>query len=150
MAILKIANLNTEWMVHFFRPNSNKFWAGASRSTGIGSKPKDVPQVCSRLAGVIEDLDADHKHLKENDILRKCFKLVSEAEGILFLNYEKNGIKGYIGTSSLMEMGIAYHLNKKLFLLNDIPSSKEHRWAHEVNVMAPIILNRDLKKIQNL
>ena len=59
MAVLKIANINAEWMVHFFRPNTNKIYVGKSRSTGIGSKPKDVTQVCERLAGVIHDLDAD-------------------------------------------------------------------------------------------
>ena len=59
MAVLKIANLNAEWMVNFFKPNTDEFWPKESKTPGLGSKPKDVQQVCTRLAGVIKDLDAD-------------------------------------------------------------------------------------------
>lgn len=97
---------------------------------------------------LIDDLDADARHLRENDILRKCFQRVAECDAVLFLNYPKNGISGYIGTSSLMEMGLAHHLGKKLFLLHDTPSPKQARWAHEVSVMAPIILKEDFSKLK--
>jgi len=97
---------------------------------------------------LIDDLAADAQHLKDNDVLRKCFQRVAESEAVLFLNHKKNGISGYIGTSSLMEMGIAYHLGKKLFLLNETPTPKQARWAHEVQVMNPFVLDGKLNLIK--
>ncbi|MBI4146608.1 hypothetical protein HY489_04705 [Candidatus Woesearchaeota archaeon] len=97
---------------------------------------------------LIDNLDEDAKHLKENDVLRNCFQRVADSEAIIFLNHEKNGMQGYIGTSCLMELGIAYHLGKKLFLLNDIPHSTHARWTHEVRVMEPTILHGDLSLIK--
>lgn len=96
----------------------------------------------------IDDLEADYQHCLENDIMRKCFELVAASEAILVLNYPKNNISGYIGTSSLMEIGLAYYLNKKIFLLHKIPKSSKVRWAHEVEIMQPAILDGDLKKIK--
>ena len=59
---------------------------------------------------LIDDLDKDLEHLMEHNILRKCFDLVAESDAILVLNYTKNGIDGYIGTSTLMETALAFYL----------------------------------------
>lgn len=96
---------------------------------------------------LVDDLDSNLKHAIEKNIMKRCFDLVAESDAILVLNYLKNGIKGYVGTSTLMEIGLAYYLGKKIFLLNTIPKSKEARWVHELEVMQPIIINGDLKKI---
>lgn len=96
----------------------------------------------------IDDLDADYKHCVERRVMEKCFDVVADSDAILVLNYSKNNINGYIGTSTLMEIGIARHLKKKIFLLYDVPDYKKHRWAHEVRIMQPIILNGDLSKIK--
>jgi hypothetical protein len=80
--------------------------------------------------------------------MRKCFREIEESDAILVLNYPKNGIQGYIGTASLMEIGLAYHLGKKIFLLNPLPHSSEQRWAHEVRIIQPTILNGDFTKIK--
>jgi hypothetical protein len=66
---------------------------------------------------------------------------------VLILNHEKNGIKGYIGTSTIIEIGLAYYLGKSIFLMNALPHHSEHRWVHEVRIISPVILNGDLKKI---
>jgi len=42
-------------------------------------------------------------------------------------------------------MGLAFHLNKKLFLLNEIP---EISYKEEILGMKPIIINNDLTKIK--
>ncbi|MFC1698255.1 hypothetical protein ACFL1H_08020, partial [Nanoarchaeota archaeon] len=97
----------------------------------------------------IDDLDNDLKHLIENNILKKCFNLIVQSDAILVLNYPKNGIEGYMGTSTLMETGLAYHLSKKIFILKSPPKSKDHRWAHEVYAMEPIIINDDITRITN-
>ena len=108
--------------------------------------PPDV-DIHLENADLIDDLEADLKHCIETDVLRKSLKQIESADALLILNFPKNGINGYIGTSSLMELAIAYHFGKKLYLLNEIPSSSEARWAHEIRIMQPIILNGDLAKI---
>jgi hypothetical protein len=80
-------------------------------------------------------------------VLRVGFDLVVKADAILVLNFPKNGINGYIGTSTLMELGIAHYFGKKIFILNDIPDFNKVRWAHEVAIMQPVILKGDLAKI---
>lgn len=94
-----------------------------------------------------DDLEADYNHCVENDIMRTHFKLIEESDAVLVLNYDKNNIKGYVGTASLMEIGLAYHLNKKIFLLNPLPSHLEYRWVHEVRIINPLILYGDLSRI---
>lgn len=94
-----------------------------------------------------DDLDADYEHCVKNDVMRKQFKLIAESDAVLVLNYDKNGVKGYIGTASLMEIGVAHHLGKKIFLLNPIPHHSEHRWVHEVRIIQPVILNGNLAKV---
>jgi len=96
----------------------------------------------------IDDLEKDKKHCIENQIMEKCFKKIEENDAIVVLNYPKNGIKGYIGTASLMEIGIARHFGKKIFLLNPPPHHSEVRWAHEVSILQPIILNGDLSEVK--
>lgn len=95
-----------------------------------------------------DDLDADFEHCVKNDIMRRQFNFIEKSDAILVLNYDKDGIKGYIGTASLMEIGVAHHLGKKIFLLNSIPHHSEHRWAHEVRIIQPVILEGDLSKIK--
>lgn len=80
----------------------------------------------------------------KHDFIRKHFQKIEESDAILVLNYSKNGIKNYIGPNTFLEIGIAYYLQKKIFLLNPIP--KTYLWE-EVNAMQPIILNNKLKKI---
>lgn len=96
---------------------------------------------------LVDDLATDLVHSRETDVIRKCFDLVAKSDAIVVLNYPKNNIDGYLGTSVLMEIGLAYYLGKNIFLLNPIPPSDEVRWAHEITVMDPVILNGDLNKI---
>eukprot|EP00971_Amphidinium_carterae_P235843 4680486-Amphidinium_carterae.1 len=56
------------------------------------------------------DLEADLKHCREQDELRRGFQLVADAHAVLVLNHPKNGVDGYIGTSVLMELAIAHYL----------------------------------------
>ena len=94
-----------------------------------------------------DNLEADFEHCIKNDIMRVHFKLIEKSDAILVLNHDKNGIGGYIGTASLMELGLAHHLHKKIFLLQQLPSHSENRWVHEVRLMQPTILDGDFSKI---
>jgi hypothetical protein len=95
----------------------------------------------------IDDLDKDYKHCVENKVMEKCFDMIAESDAILVLNHPKNSISGYVGTSTLMEIGLAKYLGKKIFILNALPDYKQHRWVHEVRIMQPVMLNGDLSKV---
>ena len=96
----------------------------------------------------VDDLQNNVVHAQETDIMRRCFDLVAQSDAILVLNLERKGINGYIGTSTLMEIGLAYYLKKKIYLYSDVPHWDEVRWAHEITIMQPTIIHGDLKKIQ--
>lgn len=83
---------------------------------------------------------------KKYDLIKKHYEKIKESDAILVVNYEKKGIKNYIGGNSFLEMGFAYILNKKIYLLNDIPKLKFYR--EEIMAMDPIVLNGDLSKIK--
>ncbi len=63
----------------------------------------------------------------------------------LAVNIDKKGIKNYIGGNTFLEMGFAHVLDKKIFLLNEIPDIS---YKDEIKAMQPIILNGDLSKIK--
>lgn len=48
------------------------------------------------------------------------FDKVVWADVTLVTNYKKNNIKGYIGGNTLMEMGLAFFLKKKIYLITSI------------------------------
>ncbi len=77
--------------------------------------------------------------------MRLHFQKVKWSEAVLILNYGKNNIPNYIGANTFLEMGLAFHLHKKLFLLNDIP---EINYKEEILGMKPIIIKQDLTKIK--
>lgn len=76
---------------------------------------------------------------------KELIKKIKESDAILVLNYDKDGHENYIGPNTLLEMGIAYFLGKKIYLINPIP--RFYCWE-EVKAMKPLILNGDLAKIK--
>lgn len=81
--------------------------------------------------------------IKQNSI-RQNFVRIKSAESVLVLNYRKNGIEYYIGGNTFLEIGFAFILKKKIFILNPIPKMS---YAHEIMAMEPIILNNNLNNI---
>ncbi len=92
-------------------------------------------------------LNMDLEHCISTQVDKKCFDLIAESDAILVLNHEKNGIKGYVGGATLMEIGIARHLNKKIFLLHNLPTEEEQRYVLEIKATEPTVLDGDLTKI---
>ena len=82
---------------------------------------------------------------KKEMAIKLHFQKVEWCDAILILNYDKNNISNYIGGNTLLELGLAFYLNKKLFLLNEIP---EVSYKEEILGMKPIIINNDLSKIK--
>lgn len=91
------------------------------------------------------DFEQELQFCKETWIMKKFFDEIAESEWVLFLNYDKKWISGYIGASVLMEIWIAYFLGKKFYLIN--PIDKIQSYALEVLLTNPTILNWDLNKI---
>lgn len=73
-------------------------------------------------------------------------KKIVEGDAILILNNEKNGIKGYIGGNVLMEMAVAFHFKKKIFILNKI--SEKSPLLEEILGVQPVILNGEISKMK--
>lgn len=85
-------------------------------------------------------------HQKNNqDAIREFWRLMQGADAVLVANFDKNGIKNYIGGNTLMEIGFAHVLNQKIYLLNPVPDIPYYKT--EIEAMKPIILNGDLEKI---
>lgn len=87
-------------------------------------------------------MEAERK--KAHDLIRAHFRKIEESDAILVLNYEKQGIPGYISGNTLMEMGYAFYLGKRIFLLNPIPDSG---YRDEIVAMEPTVLESDLSRI---
>lgn len=83
---------------------------------------------------------------RKHDLIRKHYEKIKEADAILVLNYDKKGIKNYIGGNSFLEMGFAHILRKPIYLINPLPSDSP--FLEEMLAMEPIILNGDLSKIK--
>jgi len=82
------------------------------------------------------------------DFFDRYWNLIKNSDAILVLNEKKKGIEGYIGGNTLIEMGFAYVLKKKIFLLNPIPERSERmHYVDEIIDLKPIILHGDINKI---
>jgi nucleoside 2-deoxyribosyltransferase len=92
-----------------------------------------------------DDLVRDKMHVMENDVMRRCFNLIVDCDAVLALNHRKNDIEGYLGASTLMEIGLAGHLRKKIFLLN--PIAAKQRYWHETDVLGGVVIHGDLQAI---
>lgn len=102
-------------------------------------------QQCLTQDGLNEDLE----FCLANDVMKDHFKKIAESDAIIVLNYPKKDVVGYIGGSALMEIAVARHLDKKIFLLHQAPDEKDLRYAFEIKVAQPIILEGDLTNINN-
>ena len=76
------------------------------------------------------------------------FKKVIKGDAILVINNEKHGMKGYIGGNGLMEITLAYHYKKPIFILNEI--SENLQFYEETIGVNPIFLNGRLEKLREL
>jgi len=93
-------------------------------------------------------LNEDLEHCERTDIMRACMNIQETCDALLLLNYPKGGVDGYIGTHCLIELGLAYYLKQKIFLLYPPPPLEKARYYVEVIHMKPVILNGEIEKIK--
>jgi hypothetical protein len=77
--------------------------------------------------------------------LNEHYRNILASDAILVVNFEKNGIKNYIGGTVLMEMGQAYGNRKKIFFLNGMPAGLPY--MDEIEAMDPVCLDGNLAAI---
>ena len=96
---------------------------------------------------LIQEVSKDHGNAKRKyNFIRIWHNLIKSGDAILVCNFDKNGIKNYIGGNTLMEMGFAHVNGKKVFLLNPIPEKVPY--VDEIKAMADVVLYGDLSKIR--
>ena len=81
----------------------------------------------------------------EHDAIREFWEPMQTADALLVLNYDKHGIQNYIGGNAFLEMGFAYVLGQKIYLLNPIPDMPYYKT--EIIAMRPEVLDGDLSKL---
>ncbi len=91
----------------------------------------------------IEKLKLDDKFNK--NATKRFWSKMIDADAILIVNLDKNGVKNYVGGAALLDMGFAYFLNQKIFLWNPIPDIPYYNT--EIQSMKPIVINGDISKI---
>ena len=90
---------------------------------------------------------------KHQEFKSKMYKqsenTIKNMDAVLVLNYDKDKegkvYKNYIGGATFLEMYDAFRLNKKIFLINDIPNGMLY---DEIEGFNPIIINGDLNLIK--
>lgn len=95
---------------------------------------------------LIDGIEMDHSEIKKkHNFIKFWYNLIVGGDAVLICNFDKNGIKNYIGGNTLMEIGFAHVNDKKVFLLNPIP--EDVSYADEIKAMADVVINGDLNKI---
>jgi nucleoside 2-deoxyribosyltransferase len=99
-----------------------------------------------------ENRDFEVAHFKgfysneqKQTFFRENLSNIEKSDAILVVNEEKNGISGYIGTSVIMEIGIAFYLHKIIYLWNELPA--EATYKPEIDAFEAFVINQDLEKI---
>ncbi len=106
--------------------------------------PEELVDGSTNESFLVKDEDKINAKI-EYDFIREHFKKVEMADSILILNYPKKGIDGYIGGNTFLEMGYAFGLGKKIFLLYPIPKMD---YFTEMSAIQPIVLNGNLNLIE--
>jgi len=95
---------------------------------------------------LIKGIAVNHAEEKrKNNFIKFWHNLIKSGDAILVCNFDKNGIKNYVGGNTLMEIGFAHVSDKKIFLFNPIP--EEVSYADEIKAMTDVVINGDLSKI---
>ena len=90
----------------------------------------------------------EHQKFKAK-MFKKSEETIKNMDAVLVLNYDKtkNDIvyNNYIGGATFLEMYDAFRLNKKIYLMNDIPDGMLY---DEIAGFNPIIISGDLDLIE--
>lgn len=95
---------------------------------------------------LIDGIEINHSEIKKkHNFIKAWYDLIVSGDAILVCNFDKNGIKNYIGGNTLMEIGFAHVNDKKVFLLNSVPDVS---YADEIKAMVDEVVDGNLSKIK--
>ena len=86
-----------------------------------------------------------HEAKRSQGYIKRYHNAIANSDAVLILNFDKRGIKNYIGGNTLMEIGFAHVNDKKIFLLNEIP--EQVPYVDEIRAMADTVIYDDLNRI---
>ena len=81
---------------------------------------------------------------RKEEAMRNHFNKVMWADAILILNYDKNNVACHVGANTLLEMGLAFHHGKRIYVFDQIP---ELPCKEEILGMKPTVIDTDLSRI---
>lgn len=90
---------------------------------------------------LLPDISESKNDKSKIEYINAHFDKIKKSDAVLIANYEKNSVPGYIGSNTLMEIGVAQALHKKIFLLKQIG---EQKCKEEVLAITTKILNDSL------
>lgn len=116
----------------------------------LGHEPlmhKDMFGIASGTAKELTDgINQEHSEIKRKyGFIKWWHNCIKDSDAVLICNFDKNGIKNYIGGNTLMEIGFAHVNDKKVFLLNPIPDKVPY--VDEIKAMVDVVIDNDLSKI---
>jgi len=98
-----------------------------------------------KYPAIIEGMKEDQPEIKRK-VMFEHFERIKWADAVLVLNVDKNGIPGYVGESTLMEITVALFLNKKIFFYKDW-SRDILPYSAELSAVQPVIIHENVKLI---
>lgn len=92
------------------------------------------------------------KNKLDHDLIRQYFFLIAASDAVLVVNPKRNGVPGYIGANTFLEMGFAHVCRKPIYLLHPgTPNMAGYpigQWfADEIAAMQPIVVRGNLSAI---
>ncbi len=103
-----------------------------------------IPKI-SELDSNYDKLTVEQRIQANHELINNYQKEIPNCDGILVWNQEKNGIPGYIGQNTFLEMVTAFNFNKPIYILNTI--SPKQNGYEEILALLPININKNLKNI---
>jgi hypothetical protein len=76
--------------------------------------------------------------------IQEHFEKIANSDALLIVNERKAEMDGYIGSNTLIEMGVGFFLKKPIYLLHQ--PSPTLRCLAEVYGMSPIVIHGDLSQ----
>ena len=98
----------------------------------------DCPETEAKYRGTSEHASWKASMIKHSE------KVIGGVDAVLVVNYDKNGVKNYIGGATFLEIYDAFRLNKKIFFMNELP---EGMLKDELIGFNGVVINEDLRKI---
>lgn len=111
----------------------------------LGHEPMMHEEMFTIARGESSD-DGGAEAKKAQDLIRWWHDCIKSGDALLVCNFDKKGIKNYIGANTFLEIGFAHVNNKKIFLLNPMPEGLPY--IDELDAMVEHSIDGDLNKIK--